>query len=136
MRSSETPTSRATWATGSEAHMVTTKASISIEKPEPLAAHGTGACEVLPHSRQATRGTRQWMKALNWKKCRCCQVRSTRSCTGWSAAPQTGQASRAVSHDTSKWIAPSSGRNDTLSTAHGGVSPKAWVKSCSCIRQG
>src|SRR5690606_5164195 len=128
MRSSDTPTSRATCATGIAWHSAITKASITSEKPEPGRAHGGWTWPVLPHAVQATRGRPAWMKALNWKKCRCCQRRSIRSWIGWSAAPQAGHPSRCAWHSTAKWMAPSGRRKSTEVTAQGGLRPRACVK--------
>jgi hypothetical protein len=68
MRSSPTSNSSATAFTGIARTSAITKASKSCVKPEPLRAQGTVTCRVLPHSRQATRGTAAWMMALCSKK--------------------------------------------------------------------
>lgn len=83
-------------------HNAITNASITSENPDPGRAHGGWTWPVLPHAVQATRGSRASMKALNWKKCRCCQRRSIRSWIGWSDAPQAGQASRLAWQSTEK----------------------------------
>lgn len=61
MRSSDTPTSRATCATGIAWHSAITNASMTSERPEPARDHGTGTWPVSPHDAHATRGSRASM---------------------------------------------------------------------------